>query len=379
MSGRHIGQTGFQTVYLREQLMTYDRPFLIYGATGYTGDLTARMAVDLGMRPILAGRNREKVERLAGELGLPSLAFALDDGLALRAALRDVPVVLHCAGPFSRTYPPMVEACLQTGTHYLDITGEMIELEALPERDAEAKAKGVMLLPSVGYDVVPSDCLALHVARRLPSATHLVIAFTQEGGFSRGTMKSTMDTAGRAGMVRVDGKLTPVPAGYKSRKFDFGQGPVECSTIPWGDVATAYHSTGIPNIEAYMALGGLQKRVVQSADTLKPLTAGPLGQRVLMSLMNLVPEGPSPEARAKGYAILVAEATDEAGNRAVSRMRTPHAYTLTAAASLEIVRRVLGGDAPPGYQTPAKAYGPDLVMEIGGVTREDLAPSPAAR
>ncbi len=352
--------------------MTYDKPFLIYGATGYTGDLTARLAVDLGMRPTLAGRNREKVERLATELGLPFLAFALDDGIALRAALRDVPVVLHCAGPFSRTYPPMVEACLQTGTHYLDITGEMIELEALPERDAEAKAKGVMLLPSAGYDVVPSDCLALHVARRLPSATHLAIAFTQEGGFSRGTMKSTMDSAGRAGMVRVDGKLTPVPAGYKSRKFDFGGGPVECTTIPWGDVATAYHSTGIPNIEAYMALGGVQKRVLRSADTLKPLTAGPLGQRVLMSLMNLAPEGPSPAARAKGYAILVAEATDNAGNKAVSRMRTPHAYTLTAAASLEIVRRVLAGDAPPGYQTPASAYGPDLVMEIGGVTREDL-------
>jgi short subunit dehydrogenase-like uncharacterized protein len=352
--------------------MTYDQPFLLYGATGYTGDLTARMAVDLGMRPTLAGRSREKVERLATELELPWLAFGLDDGLALRAALRDVPVVLHCAGPFSRTYPPMVDACLQTGTHYLDITGEMVELEALPRRDEEARAKGVMLLPSVGYDVVPSDCLALHTARRLPSATHLALAFTQRGGFSRGTMKSAMDTAGRAGVVRKDGKLTPVPAGFKSRKFDFGQGPVDCATIPWGDVATAYHSTGIPNIEAYMALPPLQKRLLSSADTLKPLTASPLGQRVLMNLMELLPEGPSAAARAKGFALLVAEVTDDAGNRAISRMRTPHAYTLTAAASLEIVRRVLAGDAPPGYQTPAKAYGPDLVMEIGGVTREDL-------
>jgi short subunit dehydrogenase-like uncharacterized protein len=352
--------------------MTVERPFLLYGATGYTGALTARTAVDLGMQPILAGRNREKVARLAGELGLPWKAVALDDAANLRAALAEVPVVLHCAGPYSRTYPPMVEACLQTGTHYLDITGEMVELEALPRRDDEARAKGVMLLPSVGYDVVPSDCLALHTARRLPTATHLAIAFTQQGGFSRGTMKSTMDTAGRAGMVRRDGKLTPVPAGFKSRAFDFGKGPVECTTIPWGDVATAYYSTGIPNIETYMALPPTQKAVLKSADALKPLTASPLGQRVLMGLVGLLPEGPSEAARAKGWALLLAEVTDAAGNRAVSRMRTPHAYTLTALTALEVVRRVLAGDVHPGFQTPAKAYGPDLVMEVGGVTREDL-------
>lgn len=351
-----------------------DQPWLLYGSTGYTGELTARTAVDLGMRPVLAGRNREKVSRLAAELGLEWLAFGLDDGAGggLRSALRDVPVVLHCAGPFSRTYPPMVEACLQTGTHYLDITGEMVELEALPQRDEEAKAAGVMLLPSVGYDVVPSDCLALHTARRLPSATHLAIAFTQEGGFSRGTMKSTMDTAGRAGMVRRDGKLTPVSSGFKSRTFDFGQGPIECTTIPWGDVATAYYSTGIPNIEAYMALAPLQKPLIKSADALKPFTASPLGQRLLMGLVGLLPEGPSPAARAKGYALLLAEVTDDAGNRVVSRMRTPHAYTLTALTALEVVRRVLAGDVHPGFQTPAKAYGPDLIMEIGGVKREDL-------
>ena len=191
----------------------------------------------------------------------------------------------------------MVDACLHTGTHYLDITGEMIELEALPGRDAEAKAAGVMLLPSVGYDVVPSDCLAVHVARRLPTATHLTLAFNSTGGFSRGTIKSTMDTAGRPGMVRKDGKLTPVPAAYKSRKFDFGHGAVDCVTIPWGDVATAYHSTGIPNIETYMAVAPVMKQFLKSADWLKPFSSSALGQRVLMGLVGLMPEGPSPAAQ----------------------------------------------------------------------------------
>lgn len=352
--------------------MSYDRPFLLYGATGYTGDLTARMAVDLGMRPTLAGRNREKVERLATKLKLPWLAFGLDDSAAIRAALSDAPVVLNCAGPFSQTYRPVANACLETGTHYLDITGEMFEHEECAARDEEAKRAGVMLLPSAGYDVVPSDCLALHTARRLPSATHLTLAFTQEGGMSRGTMITSVEMVNRAGLIRKDGKLTPIPPGSKARIVDFGRGPEHVVAIPWGDLATAYHSTGIPNIETYIALPPAAQTVLRGAGALSPLASSALGQRVLKRLVGLAPEGPSEPARAKGYALLWCQVTDDAGNKAVSRMRTPHAYTLTAAASLEIVRRVLAGDAPPGYQTPASAYGPDLVMEIGGVTREDL-------
>jgi short subunit dehydrogenase-like uncharacterized protein len=352
--------------------MTEDKPFLIYGATGYTGELTARLAVDLSMRPTLAGRNREKVERLARELKLPWLAFGLDDGPALRVALRDAPVVLNCAGPFSQTYRPVVEACLHTGAHYLDITGEMLEHEELASRDEEAKAAGVMLLPSAGYDVVPSDCLVLHTARRLPSATHLMLAFAQQGGVSRGTATTSVEMASRAGLIRKDGRLTPIPPGSKSRSVDFGRGPTHVVAIPWGDLATAYHSTGIPNIETYIALPPAAQTVLRGSGAFAPLASSSLGQAALKALVGLMPDGPSETARAKGYALLWCEVTDDAGNRAVSRMRTPHAYTLTAATSLEIVRRVLRGDAPPGYQTPAKAYGPDLVMEIGGVTREDL-------
>jgi short subunit dehydrogenase-like uncharacterized protein len=352
--------------------MTYDQPFLLYGATGYTGVLTARMAVDLAMRPILAGRNREKVERLATELKLPWLAFGLDDGPALRKALRDAPVVLNCAGPFSQTFRPVADACLQTGAHYLDITGEMFEHEECAARDEEARRAGVMLLPSAGYDVVPSDCLALHTARRLPTATGLTLAFTQQGGMSRGTMITSVEMVNRAGLVRKNGKLTPIPPGSKARMVDFGQGPTHVVSIPWGDLATAYHSTGIPNIETYIALPPASQTVLRGAGSLASLASSALGQRMLKGLVGLLPEGPSDTARASGYALLWCEVTDDAGNGAVSRMRTPHAYTLTAAASLEIVRRVLAGDAPLGYQTPASAYGPDLVMELGGVTREDL-------
>jgi len=346
--------------------------FMIYGATGYTGRLTARTAVQQGLRPILAGRNREKVAALAQELGLEGRALALDDAAGLDAALREVAVVLHCAGPFSQTYPPMAAACLRTGTHYLDITGEIAEHEALAGRDAEARAAGVMLLPSAGYDVVPSDCLAAHLKRRLPSATHLALAFSSAGGSSRGTAITGTEMVNRAGLVRRNGVITPVPAGWKSRTVDFGRGPVACVTIPWGDLATAYRSTGIPNIETYVAVPKAAQWALKSARVLgKPLST-PMGQRLLRALVGLMPEGPTDAQRAGGYSLLWAEVTDESGNRAVSRMRTPHAYTLTAEASLLIVRRVLAGDIHPGYQTPASAYGADLVMELAGVTREAL-------
>jgi short subunit dehydrogenase-like uncharacterized protein len=353
--------------------------FLLYGATGYTGSLTARMAAQRGLKPILAGRNPAKVKALADELGLTWRAFPLEDGVALNLALREVPVVLHCAGPYSRTYKPMADACLRTGAHYLDITGELIELEALAGRDAEAKAAGVMLLPSVGFDVVPSDCLAAHLKRRLPTATRLTLAFQSFGGASRGTLISTVDAADHPGMVRQAGVLKPVPAAWKTRMVDFGDGPVTCTTLPWGDLATAYRSTGVPNIETYMALPAAQRNVMKSARYLGWLLGSKPGKATLMRLAQALPEGPSDSERAAGYSLLWGEVSDDAGNRAVTRMRTPHSYTLTALASLAVGERVLAGDAPVGYQTPAKAYGADFVLELEGVIRSDeLQPNNSA-
>ncbi len=345
--------------------------FLLYGATGYTGRLVARAAIHQGLRPIIAGRDPAKVAALAGELGLEGRAFPLTDAAALDRALRETPVVLHCAGPYSQTYKPMVNACLRTGVHYLDITGELIEHTALAERDAEAAAAGVMLLPSVGFDVVPSDCLAAHLKRRLPTATHLTLAFQSFGGMSRGTLISSIDTIDRAGMIRRDGALTPVPAAWRTRQIDFGAGVVTVITLPWGDLATAYRSTGIPNIETYMALPAGQRLAMKSARVLGPLLGSRPGKALLMRLAAGIPEGPSEAARAVGYSLLWGEVTDAAGHHAVSRMRTPHSYTLTAQAAVAVVSRILCGDVRRGYHTPASAYGPDFALSLDGVTRWD--------
>ena len=346
--------------------------FLLYGANGYTGELIARMAVERGLRPLLAGRDPRKIEPLATELGLDHLGFALDDAQEMDAALKRVGVVLHCAGPFSRTSKPMADACLRTGTQYLDITGEIAVFESLATRRAEAEAAGVMLLPGVGFDVVPSDCLAAHLKERLPSANRLTLAIQGMGRISHGTATTMVENINRGGLVRRDGRLTPVPAAWKTRMIDFGRGPVKATTIPWGDIATAFYSTGIPNIEVYAAMPANARRMMKASRLLGPVLAtGPV-QRFLKSRIKAQPPGPSDAERARGASNVWGEVTDEAGQTRRARLRGPEGYTLTAMTALNVVRRVIAGTAPAGFQTPSLAYGPDFILEIEGVERKDL-------
>jgi short subunit dehydrogenase-like uncharacterized protein len=347
-------------------------PYLIYGANGYTGELIAREAVRRGQRPVLAGRNAEAVRALGTELGLDHRAFSLDVARAADEALSGMKAVLHCAGPFVRTSTPMADACLRTKAHYLDVTGEIDVFERLAARHAEAAAAGVMLLPGVGFDVVPSDCLAAHLKRRLPSATRLVLAIHSVGGLSRGTATTMVENLHRGGLIRRDGVLTPVPAGWKTRKIDFGRGPRTVVSIPWGDVSTAYYSTEIPNIEVYTTATWPLRLAMKASRLLRPLLASPAVQSFLMRRVRAGAPGPTAEQRARGRTVLWGEVTDKAGGRAVSRLHGPEGYTFTTLTALAAVEKVLSGSAPPGFQTPAKAYGPDFVLGIEGVKREDL-------
>ncbi len=347
--------------------------FLLYGSYGYTGRLIARRALEVGLRPLLAGRDAERVRAHAAELGLEHRAFSLDAAAAADAALGEVPVVLHAAGPFSRTAAPMAEACLRTRTHYLDITGELGVFEAMAALGPRAVDAGVMLLPGAGFDVVPSDCLAAHLARRLPTATHLAIAFAPVGGgVSRGTATTMAENAAAGGAVRRNGRIVPVPAAFQTREVDFGRGPVSATTIPWGDVSTAFHSTGIPNVEVYTRMKPAQRRMMAASRRLGWLLGSAPVQKLMKDRIGKGKPGPTDEERARAFTLLWGEVIDGEEHRAVSRMRTPEGYTLTAVSSVEIVRKVLAGDAPAGFQTPSLAYGPDWVLEIEGVTREDV-------
>jgi short subunit dehydrogenase-like uncharacterized protein len=348
-------------------------PILVYGAYGYTGGLVLRRARELGVTVEAAGRDAARVADVARSFGIAHRAASLDDPAALDRLLDGVTVVLHCAGPFARTSRPMVDACLRNGVHYLDVTGELEVFEAVAARDAEARAAGVVLLPGVGFDVVPSDCLAAHLARRLPTATRLALAFRTTGGLSRGTATTMAENAGQGGAVRRAGRIVRVPAAWRSRSIDFGDGRARLAvTIPWGDVSTAYHSTGIGDVEVYTAMSPAQRRaLVASRYVGWLLRSGPVQRRMLARIRAGAP-GPDDARRARGSALLWGEAADAEGRRVETRLRCPEGYTLTAMTALECARRVLAGEARPGFLTPSRAFGPDFVTTFDGVTRTDI-------
>jgi short subunit dehydrogenase-like uncharacterized protein len=343
--------------------------YLIYGATGYTGELIAREAVRRGQRPILAGRNPETVAKLAADLGLTARVFALDEPGKIAASLAGVAAVLHCAGPFVHTYQAMVDACLQARTHYLDITGELAVFEGCARRTAEASAAGIVLLPGVGFDVVPTDCLAAHLKGRLPTASHLTLAIQSSGHLSRGTLTTMLENAAHGGAVRRAGRIERVPAAWKTRTLDLGRGPVSAMTIPWGDVATAFYTTGIGNIEVYSAVSAASRWLARWTPAW--LLGNAWLQTFIKRRIQRGPPGPTAEQRARGWTQVWGEVKDEAGRVAVSRLSGPEGYTFTARTALAVVERILRGAPPPGFHTPAGAFGADLVLEIEGVKRKD--------
>jgi len=346
--------------------------FLLYGANGYTGRLIAREAAQRGLGFTLAGRNAPEIEALAAELRVPHQVVALDHLAGLDRALEGHGAVLHCAGPFGRTSAPMADACLRRGVHYLDITGEIAVFESLAARDSDARARGVVLLPGVGFDVVPTDCLALHLKQRLPDATHLWLAFQTRGGISRGTALTSLEGAGGGGRVRRDGRLTTVPPAWKTRMVDFGKGPRLTVTIPWGDVATSWYSTGIPNVEVYVAAHPAAVRSLRLSRWLAPLLALPPVKALLVRGVRRREPGPSDQARATGFSVVVGEVRNDGGQTARARFTGPEAYTLTMHSALNAVTRVLDGGVGAGFQTPAKAFGPNFALEIAGTSREEL-------
>jgi short subunit dehydrogenase-like uncharacterized protein len=344
---------------------------LVYGSYGYTGNLIAEAAVDRGFDVVVAGRNRPRVESQAARLGCDECVVGLDEPNVLDMALAEVPVIVHCAGPFVDTYQPMVEACLRTGTHYLDITGEIGVFEAIAHLDGRAREEDVMLLPGTGFDVVPTDCLAAHLHERLPAASRLALGFDASIGVSPGTAKTMVEGLGDGGAIRRDGTIESVPLAWQTRETDFGNGEKTAMTIPWGDVSTAYYTTHIPNVEVYTTAHPKTVRNLRIARHFEWLLGSGPVKALLSRLVDSRVEGPTERERATERAYVWGEAEADDGRRVVSRLETPHSYELTVQTALEITERVLDGDTPAGFQTPAGAYGADLILAVDGVERTD--------
>lgn len=347
--------------------------FLLYGANGYTGQLIARMAAEYGLKPILAGRTESSLQTMASSLNLPYKVIDLSDTDSLQAALKEVSVVLHAAGPFQHTAKKMIEACLATGTHYLDITGEITVFEMGKRYDYKAKEAGIMIMPGVGFDVVPTDCTALYLKNQLPDATHLKLAFAMVGGkLSHGTAITMAENMGEDGVVRENGVITRKPLGHKGFWIDFGIKKMFVMCIPWGDISTAFTTTGIPNIETYTGTSPKTFKMLKWQFLFNWVLRTSFFRNRAKKQIKQKPAGPSDEMREKAVSLVWGEATNAAGQKQTVRMQCPEGYTLTAISSLLITKKVLGGHFKTGYQTPAGAYGANLIMEIPGVKRESV-------
>ena len=344
--------------------------WMVYGANGYTGRLVAEEAVRRGLAPILAGRNAEALEALGKQLKLPVRVFGLDNPAAVRAGLKGVGLVLHCAGPFSATSAPMLEGCLDAGAHYLDITGEIDVFAHCHAQDARARQRGIVVLPGAGFDVLPTDCLAAQLKAELPDATSLVLAFDAAGGPSPGTALTGVEGLGNGGRARIGGQLVKVPLAWKTRTFEREGQKRFAMTIPWGDVFTAFVSTGIPDIEVYMGVPPASAARLRRLRWLGPLLGTAPVQGWLKRQVHKRVSGPDAKARAASDAWVWGEVRNAAGAEVRGELRTPNGYTLTVIASLGIVARLLQGPpAAGGFYTPSRLMGADYVLGLPGVER----------
>jgi short subunit dehydrogenase-like uncharacterized protein len=349
--------------------------FLLYGANGYTGELIARRAKGLGLSPVLAGRTASKVEPLAEELGFECRVFPLDTPDQIADNLQGVKAVLHAAGPFIHTAGPMMKACLQQQVHYLDITGEIPVFEMAAAYGPKAAKAGIMIMPGTGFDVVPTDCMALFLKQQLPDATHLQLAFATRGSrFSRGTALTMAESLGEGGAMRKNGKIIRQPLGHATMTVDFADDFSRfVMAIPWGDVSTAYYTTGIPNVETFTAVHPKTHRYVKLQKYFNWLLRLPFVRNMAKKRVKSGPAGPSAQQRKEGRSLVWGKVWNAKGEERRARSEMPEGYGLTAATSLIVMQKVLAGQAPAGFQTPAAAYGHGLILEVEGASREILS------
>lgn len=344
--------------------------WLLYGATGYTGTLIAQEAVKRGLRPVLAGRSKEKVQTLAEELDLEFRIFELNDRTAEH--LNGIDLVLHCAGPFEKTSEPMIHACLEADAHYLDITGEISVFEHTHSLHEEAQRKNIIFCSGVGFDVIPTDCTALKLKQALPDAIELALGFDSDSGISPGTMKTMVEGLGGGNIIREDGQLTAVAIGKHQRVIDFGRGRKSAMAIPWGDVATAYYTTGIPNITAWIPTPKSAAKMARLMNVASPLLSSEKVKQPLLKWIERSIQGPDQEERAGSAAHIWGQAKNKDGVIKTCRIDTANVYDLTVYGALEVTQRLLSGDYPGGSWTPAALFGPELLESLPGSGRFEI-------
>ncbi|QPC99124.1 saccharopine dehydrogenase family protein [Qipengyuania soli] len=350
---------------------------ILYGASGYTGRMIAAQLDEVD-ELVVAGRNAAKVEAVAQPLDREWCSFDLSDRAETVFALSGADIMLNAAGPFDRTAMPLIDACLATGTHYLDLGGEWPVFIDIMARDEEARAAGIMLLPGVGLTIAATDCLLLRAVELWPDTAQLDLGVSRAQVVSRGSATSMSGLVAPTALICRDGELCEVPSGSLAKAFDFGEGMSEAVAMSWADVVTGHFTTGVPNVTVYNEMRWHERATYRGTG----LGMGFTGRNAFRAVGGLITralrEGPPEVARGSARFSMVVEALDPWRRPRLLRLETLDGYGASARIAEEVVRRVLAGESQPGFNTPARLMGSSLVETSGAGEFETLSGRSAA-
>jgi short subunit dehydrogenase-like uncharacterized protein len=349
---------------------------VLYGATGYTGRLVTDELARRGLDHVLSGRDETKLAALGS--AAPIKAAALDDHQALRDLLDGASAVINCAGPFTLAGDALARAAIATGTHYVDSTGEQSFIQMIFERHGPAAERaGVALLPALGFDYAPGDCIAGLAAAGLEPLEQLTLAYAVEGfGMSRGTLKSGLEMMKGGDVIYENERWRPAPRGVVKASFSFpapiGRQPM--ARYPSGETITVPHHTRTKNVTSLLTLSTVAPKPLAPVMPYAMPAAAPLLRTPLCGLLHravgLLPEGPKEQDRRAATFTIVARAEGTAGKRQ-GIVRGSDVYGLTA------VTLVTGAEllSAPGYDRagamgPAAAFDPAEFLDRVGLAWE---------
>ena len=329
-------------------------------------------AVRNGWKPMIAGRNEFKIQSLAKKYNLPYQCFEYDDQAAWDKALKDKQLLLNCAGPFVDTIEEILPACLRNIVHYTDISGEIEVFDYIQKHNDEAKRIGVVMMPGLGFDIVPTDCLAKYLSEQLPDATHLELAFSSSSGFSRGTALSLLNRFHKGSAIRKNGEVLWKSAASVQKEVFFGGLQRFVIRIVWGDVYSSYFTTGISNIEVFTSVTPKLAKIMQRAFRFRWIIKSKWFQAIGKSLIRRKIHGPDSAKRNQLRSYIYGKVSNNSGDLVKAQLETPESYKLTSITSLMCVENILTNPYLPGYQTPGGLFGSDFILQVPKVKRQLL-------
>ncbi len=331
---------------------------LVYGATGRTGTLVARELAGLGVPLIVAGRDEVRVRALADGLGCSWRAAGLDDVASVLTG--GVRVVVNVAGPFEATVPLVAGAAAAAGLDYVDLSNELVAIQALQRLGPQFEATGRSAIPAAGFGTMATDTLARLLVDVVPDTVRLEVGMHVDGdGRSGGAARSAASVLAGGGARLVDGHLLRFPLGAGAVRHPDAPG-MSIVPLALGDLAVTPLTTGVPTVTAGIAvpmppwLARIAMPLLARASVRRPAKGGP-------------PTGAGVHASRAWARVLRGDGTSEWAS-----LTTGEGYEFSARAATATVVELLKGTAAPGVVSAVGQFGTGLIEAIGAEIRTSV-------